>query len=103
LISAVVVPGYEPCQDEAPSSLLLGRSHIVTGNVFLSTQEIATEKEVPLGIVLMAIELTACYIGGLDIDTMNYQALNKGARVVFFNNADENELKMRKKLFFFSS
>jgi phosphoribosyl-AMP cyclohydrolase len=101
LISAVVIPDSESLsQDEALSSSLLGFiSHIgITGNVFLSTQEIATEKEVlSLGIVLSAIELTACYIGGLDIDNdeLATKLLDKGARVVFFNNVDENELKMK--------
>jgi hypothetical protein len=90
LISAVVIPDSQSLsKDEALSSSLLAFiSHIgITGNVFLSTQDIAADKEVlSLEIVLSAIELTACYIGGLDIDNdeLATKLLDKGARVIFF-------------------
>jgi hypothetical protein len=101
LISAVVIPDTQTLRkDEALSSSLLAFiSHIgITGNIFLSTQNIAAEKEVlSLDIVLSAIELSACYIGGLDIDNdeLATKLLDKGARVVFFNNVDEIEMKVK--------
>lgn len=101
LISAVVIPDSESLSknETLSSSLLAFISHIsITGPVLLSAQDIAAEKEIlSLGVVLSAIELSACYISGLDIDSdeLATKLLDSGARLVFFNNIDEKELKAK--------
>lgn len=97
LIPVVDIPSSASLTTENTATLLTFISHIgILGPVLLRVSDITVEKEtLALNLVESATASTACYIDGLtfDNDDLATKLLDKGARVLFFDETAERELQ----------